>query len=101
MRERQMKRVGIREMKAGWSKYLRLAQKGIVITITDRGQDMVHVVPARSHQDEDEIHEWLSDLASRGAVRIPERWGKPPAHLPGRPVNKGRPLSEFVIEDRR
>jgi prevent-host-death family protein len=39
--------VGVRELKAQLSKYLRRVQKGVTVTITARGKPLGQIVPAR------------------------------------------------------
>ncbi len=95
-----MKKVGIREIKAHLSRYLREVKKGDEIIITDRGRTIAHIVSAGPKGERDKLHESLSLMSQRGLVKLPERWGKPIGR-PQREEMRGSPVADAVIEDRR
>lgn len=69
-----MKAVGIRELKARLSRYLRDAQAGEVILITDRGRVVAELrAPGPDTPAQSETDRALRRLADTGALRIGER----------------------------
>jgi prevent-host-death family protein len=86
--------VGVRELKARLSYYLRRVKSGDCLGVTERGETVALLLP--SGPDPDMEH--LSALIREGAAR----WsgGKPAGS--DRPIKtKGRAVSDLVIEDRR
>jgi prevent-host-death family protein len=87
-----MTTVGIKELKARLSHYVRLASDGERVVITDRGRQVAelrHVEPT---------HAGLQELIDKGVVR----WsGARPAHSPQPVEVRGEPLSTTVLEHRR
>lgn len=86
-----MQTVGVRELKAHLSAYLRLARAGERIVITERGRQVAELSPLSP------------ELAA--AQRLVEEgragWeGGKPGGLQGVEV-QGRPVSETLLEDRR
>ena len=62
-----MKSMGIRELKARMSAALRDVQGGETIEITNHGQTVALLVPARRKADQEEIHAALASLDSLAA----------------------------------
>jgi prevent-host-death family protein len=90
------KTVGVREIRARMSAYLRAVAHGESITIADRRKKPIaRLVPVEVTPG----HEALRGLASLGAVTLGV--GKPGRRTPMRLRRKGRLVSEMVIEDRR
>jgi prevent-host-death family protein len=86
-----METVGVRELKARLSDYLRRAHRGRRIIVTDRGRQVAAIVPVGPEQNA------LDDLIAAGKVK----WsGKKPAGLKGVRV-KGKDVASAVVEDRR
>lgn len=87
-----MTTVGIKELKARLSHYVRLARDGEPVIITDRGRQVAelrHVGPT---------HPGLQELIDKGVVR----WsGARPEHAPQPVEVRGEPLSATVLEQRR
>ncbi|MGC8905342.1 type II toxin-antitoxin system Phd/YefM family antitoxin [Thermus sp.] len=86
------KSVGIRELKARFSRYLRLVREGGVLVVTDRGKPLGRLVPLTR-----DPLEALKGLAQAGVVR----WsGRKPR--PRKPVAraKGRSVADLLLEDR-
>jgi prevent-host-death family protein len=85
-----MQTVGIRELKARLSHYVRLAREGERIVITDRGRQVAVLAPVTVE------HPGLQELIDKGMVR----WsgGKPTgAH---RRKLRGEPLSKTILDMR-
>jgi prevent-host-death family protein len=85
--------VGIRELKAQLSAYLREVKKGATLVITDRGRPIGRVVPLRPSPEGR-----MEELARAGLLSWSgRRLG------PCRPVGKtrgGRMVSDLLLEDR-
>jgi prevent-host-death family protein len=89
----QPRRVGVRELKDSLSAQLRRVAAGETIVVTDRGRDIVRLVPAA-------LSPGLVELARRGTLILPSR----PRRRARRPVpwRSGQPLaSDIVVADRR
>ena len=83
--------VGIRELKARLSEYLRLARGGRRIVVTDRGREIAALGPVSDER------RTLESLIASGDLR----WtGKKPAGLKGVRAS-GKSVSAAVVEDRR
>jgi prevent-host-death family protein len=88
--------VGVREVRARMSEYLRAVAHGESITIADRRRKPIaRLVPVESNP----AREALRSLASQGVVTLGV--GKPGQKPPIRLRRKGRLLSDMVLEDRR
>ncbi len=89
------KTIGIRELKTRTSAMLRRAQRGEVITVTDRGRPIVQIVPVASDgpTEEDRL------AAAVGAGRLAWTGGKPTG--PVRGVRFAASAADGVVEDRR
>jgi len=88
--------VGVRELRARLSAYLRAVSGGAAITVGDRRRrPLARLVPAAPTPDQEAL-EWL---ASRGVVQ--RGVGKPGAAPRRRPRLRRRQVSDIVIEDRR
>lgn len=67
-----VKSVGVKQLKAKLSEYLRLARKGEVILVTDRDEVIAELRPARRHgATVDGIEETLESLADSGEITRP------------------------------
>ena len=83
--------VGIRELKARLSEYLKLARKGRRIVVTDRGREIAALGPVS------EERRTLESLMAAGNLR----WtGRKPSGLKGVKAN-GKSVAGTVVEDRR
>lgn len=91
-----MRTVGIRELKAKLSAFVRLAQDGELIVVTQRGRPVVELRAIEPETDDRQA--LLDDLERRGLLSPGS--GRPP--MLSAPVeSRGRPLAEVVSEDRR
>jgi prevent-host-death family protein len=88
------RRVGIRELKARLSKYLRDTKAGYSITITDRGRPVGRLVPPDQSLEERLDGMLNAGLAEWNGQRLPPM--KPRASLSGR-----KTIVDLIIEDRR
>jgi prevent-host-death family protein len=84
-----MKAVGIAELKARLSEYLRSVRRGHPVTILDRSTPIARIVPLR---------EGLEELA----IRRPARGAPPPSRVP-LPPPLPLPIDavELLLEERR
>lgn len=90
-----MMTVGIRELRNKLSLYLKQVEEGKRIEITNRGEVIALLIPAKGGK---RIDRELIELVEEGLAS----WagGKPQGA--SQPVKgRGRPLSQIVIEDRR
>ncbi len=84
-----MPTVGIRELKAHLSHYVRLARQGERVIVTDRGREVAELRAITS------AHPGLKELIDSGVVK----WsGGKPTEFP-RPIEIcGKPISDTVLE---
>jgi prevent-host-death family protein len=87
-----MESVGVRDLKASLSRYLRLVKEGETVVVTERGEPIARIVPMA-------IPERLARLMAEGRVS----WSGRPFVPPREPfrLKPGPPLSDYVAEDRR
>jgi prevent-host-death family protein len=83
--------VGIRELRADLSRFVRRVREGEEIVVTDRGRAVARLVPVDGERTIDRlIREGL-------VIPAPRPWrGKLPE-----PIERAGPLSDIVLEDRR
>ena len=88
-------RVGVRKLRDGLSEYLRRVKEGECLEVTERGEVIALITPARG---QGEVDDGVLDMVRAGEATWsggkPRGAGRPPT-LPG------RPLSELALEDRR
>ena len=90
--------VGIRELKNRLTYYLRRTTQGEELVVTDRGRPIALLQPMRSPRHVESLEARLAQLSAQGRVAAPDR--KPLSRL--RPVKMtGKPMSQFILEDRR
>jgi len=88
------KRVGIRELKAHLSEYVRKIKDGNTVVITERGTDVGRIIPVSGLLEERIQNLVRSGFADWNGKRL--KAGKPVAKIkPG-----SRTLAEIIIEDR-
>lgn len=84
-------KVGIRELKAHLSHYVRLAREGGRVIVTDRGEEVAELRPVTP------VSPGLKELIDSGMVR----WsGGRPSVFPRRRTLRGEPLSETIVRMR-
>jgi prevent-host-death family protein len=87
-------KVGIRELKARLSEYIRQVKAGRTVIITERGRAVARLVPA-DYPVEDRLQAMLdAGLAEWSGNRLPPV--KPPAK-----VKRGHSVADMLVEDRR
>lgn len=89
-----MATVGVRELKNKLSYYLRDVKRGRSVTITERGQSVAMLIPAKAHPDA----QLARELARKGVGSW--KGGKPKGASRSFAV-KGKPVSRMVLEERR
>ena len=82
-----MTSVGIRELKARFSSYVRRVRRGEVIRVTDRGEVVAELRPPSQPQRVPAELAGLHELASRGVLRLGKsnrgtRYPRSPVRLP-------------------
>ncbi len=83
--------VGIRELRADLSRFVKRVRAGEEITVTDRGKPVARLVPFSGESKLDRlIREGRVTPAPRPRVKRPEP-----------PITGAGPLSDIVLEDRR
>jgi antitoxin (DNA-binding transcriptional repressor) of toxin-antitoxin stability system len=90
--------VGVRELRNGLTRYLRLAEKGqpVLVTRGKRPIAMLHKPDSTSARTEEEM---VAALVAEGKL-LPAK--RPGPVKPFKPVRvKGKPVSQMIIEDRR
>jgi antitoxin (DNA-binding transcriptional repressor) of toxin-antitoxin stability system len=95
-----MRAVGVKQLKAGLSEYLRHVRAGETILVTDRDEVVAELRPARRQsQTTDDIDEVLELLAEQGKVTLPSvpkgQWIWKPRGLGLPPGSAGRLLDEI------
>jgi prevent-host-death family protein len=85
--------VGVREVKAQLSRYLRLVAAGDTVVITDRGKPVGQIVPVA-----DGLEARLQRLVETGVVAWSGR--KPATIVPVTPNPGGPTVSDLLLEDR-
>ena len=89
--------IGVRELKANLSKYLRRVRAGASITVTDRGRAIATIRPAgTAAPDLSWVHQMVAEGKASWSGGKP-RGLTPPVKLRGR----GKSVSEMLIEDRQ
>jgi len=95
-----MEIVGVKELKDHLSHYINLTKKGDNVIVTDRGTPVAILHSLDNVENEDGIEERLAALARQGKIRLPSLKVDFSNEIE-RPKNKGKLMSEIVIEDRR
>ena len=86
--------IGVRELKANLSKYLKRVEAGERLTVTDRGRAIVTLAPAAAPTNLD----WVHQMVAEGRAH----WGGgKPRGLKNPPKSRGKLASQMVLEDRR
>jgi prevent-host-death family protein len=87
-----MEEVGVRRLRDGLSGYLERVRAGETIVVTDRGEPVARIVPAKIPPD-------IARLVAEGRVT----WSGRRPTVPKRTVeiSPGPQLSDYISEDRR
>jgi prevent-host-death family protein len=93
-----MIQIGVRQLRNGLTRYLRLAEKGQSVLVTNRNRPIALIQKpdrASAQTEKDIIAALVAEGKLIGAV-------KPGPVKPFRPIKmRGKPLSQTIIEDRR
>jgi len=85
--------VGVRELKAQFSRYLRQVAAGETVVITDRGKPIGQIVPIA-----EDLDQRLQRLVETGVVAWSGR--RPMPVVPVTPNPGGQTVSDLLLEDR-
>ena len=93
-----MIQVGVRELKNGLTRYLRLVQKGQFVLVTSRNRP-VAIIKKPDRETARTEEDIIAALVAEGKL-LPAT--KPGPFEPFKPLKlRGKPLSQSIIEDRR
>lgn len=93
-----MMSVGVRQLKNGLTRYLRLVDQGQALLVTNRNR-AVAVLKKPDWNSAQSLDEKIAGLVAEGKL-LPS--AKPGVFKPFKPVPvKGKPVSQTIIEDRR
>ena len=99
-----MKSVGVKQLKARLSEYLRVVRSGETVLVTDRDEVVAELRPARRQPaNPDSLEELLDSLAERGEVSrasLPKRQWKWNVKGLGLAAGSARSLLEEIRGDR-
>jgi prevent-host-death family protein len=95
-----VKSIGIRELKAHLSKYLRDVKNGGVIVVSERGRVIAQIVPVRSGMKGEVLRSILLKLLEENKIILTTVSTKP-SRPQLRKKFKGTPFSDTIIEGRR
>jgi antitoxin (DNA-binding transcriptional repressor) of toxin-antitoxin stability system len=75
-----MRKVGIKTLKNDLSKYIRAAEAGETVLVTDRDRVVAEIGPPRKEPKGTDAERQWADLVAQGVVRLPTRklTGPPP-----------------------
>jgi len=90
--------VGVRQLKNGLTRYLRLVDQGHAVLVMNRNR-AVAVVKKPDRGAAESLEERIAALVAEGRLLPAEKAGP---FKPFKPVRvKGKPVSKIIIEDRR
>ncbi len=96
--------VGIRELKNRLSKYVRQAEAGDVIIVTDRGRVVAELWPPGHGESRPDIHPGLLEMERKGLIRLATRKNDPSLYRRMPHVDLGgetvQDIIDFLREDR-
>ena len=99
-----MEKVGIRQLKNNLSKYVRLAEGGDVLMVTDRGRIVAELWPPGRGERRGDIHPGLLEMERKGLVRLATRPNDPSLYRRMPYVDLGgetvQDIIDFLREDR-
>ncbi len=82
--------VGIRDLRADLSRWIKRVREGEELVVTDRGEPVARIVPANGRSRFDE-------LVAAGVIKLAPRRKAPPP----RPIEGIEPLSDLLQDERR
>lgn len=94
-------KVGIRELKNGLSKYVRQAESGDVVIVTDRGRVVAELWPPGHGEDRPDIHPGLLEMERKGLIRLATRPNDPSLYRRMPHVDLGGKTVQDLIDETR
>ncbi len=95
-----VKPIGIRELKANLSKYLKDVKEGGAIVVTERGRAIARIVPVKPGEERSKLQSILLKLSGNDRIILPAPFKKASRPLSRKKV-AGSPFSDAVREGRR
>ena len=98
-----MKAVGIKELKARLSEFVRLVKSGETVLVTDRDEVVAELRPARHPRPRDTQEDILEDLASSGQLTrsaLPKKQWTWKARGLGLPADTAKAILDEIRADR-
>lgn len=98
-----MKAVGIKELKARLSEFVRLVKSGETVLVTERDEVVAELRPARHQRPRDNLEDILDDLAASGDVMrsaLPKKNWIWKARGLGLPAGTAREILDEIRADR-
>ena len=90
-------KLGLREANQHFSKAIKAVRAGKDVILTERGQPIAVIKPIKSERAMDAA---LNRMAAEGLISLPSRKGPLPSPR-WKPIRqKGKPLSQTIIDDR-
>jgi prevent-host-death family protein len=83
--------VGIRELRAELSRFIKRVREGEEIVVTDRGKAVARILPVEGQRN-------IDRLIAAGIVKPARR--RTPRPVP-RPIEDAGPISDLVVQSRR
>jgi prevent-host-death family protein len=83
--------VGIRELRADLSRWIKRVQEGEEVVVTDRGRPVAHIGPSTGHRKLDQL------IAEGRATPARRPWTGPPP----KPIKTKGTVSDLIKEQRR
>jgi prevent-host-death family protein len=87
-------KVGVRELKAGLSRYLREVKSGAIVVITERGEPVGRILPIESSSEQQ-----IARLMEAGLLKWNGRKISP--SVPRVRLRGSRSVSDLLLEDRQ
>lgn len=94
-------KVGIRELKNSLSRYVRQAEAGDVVLVTDRGRVVAELRPPGHGEVRTDIHPGLLEMERKGLVRLATRPNHPSLYRRMRHVDLGGKTIEDLMDEIR
>jgi len=96
-----MATVGIRELKNHLSKYVRQAEGGHVVIVTDRGRIVAELRPPSHAEGRTDIHPGLLEMERRGQIRLATKQNDPSLYRRMPHIDLGGKTIQDLIDEIR
>jgi len=94
-------KVGIRELKNSLSRYVRQAEAGDVVLVTDRGRVVAELWPPGHGERRTDIHPGLLEMERKGLIRLATRPNHPSLYRRMPHVDLGGKTIEDLMDEIR